>query len=194
MRAKYVFLALMTVLLTYCELQTTEARIFGRRRAAAVNNCPGGVCPSPTYTGSRNGLTVNNKGGFEGQLPDSYYDSYLQQTATVAVADDTPPPPPAEYSIVTKRSVTTAQEPTLADAVAKLDALRTQLEEAEQLVADAAAAERKRAAIEAARMDAEIRVMQIEHQAEIEALKAKHKALQIKSGTFGSDNDPGPVQ
>lgn len=116
---KFAIAALGAAMLFCLPASEADARILGRRAARQQQQTcipgPGGTCvaPSLTYQGGT-GLTINARGGFEGQLPDSYYQSYTGGIAPVAtptpVATVAPSPPAFEGPLLVPATVPSVRE------------------------------------------------------------------------------------
>ena len=211
MRLSKKLIAALGAVTLFCSLaQDSDARFFGRRKA--TNNCPGGVCRRPATSGP--GLSINSKGGFEGQLPDSYYQGQLPKapmpTPTPNIAKK------SEASLAAAKVVKeSAQGVTVDQATKALETAKRQLREAELLVAKAnsqaelladiaqAEAEAKRLlaevesnktkAIQTAELSAEIRQLTIAQSAEsrrIEELKKRQQSLTAPVASVVSPDMP----
>lgn len=190
-----ILVAAVGAALMFCSLQdSAQAKLFKRLRAnTTTSNCkPGDACYRPTgsplttpvYQGGQTRLTINPKGGFEGQLPDSYYAQYAGQragTATVAAAPVAQPTVPAARVAVVAPA---AAVPTVSVAVSKVpDQKALTLEDAQQLLEKAQADfEAARVVLEKAgsnqKRDATIAAVEAEAQRQLELLAA-YKASQM---------------
>ncbi len=132
--------------------------IFGRKKATCTKeNCP---IHSPTGTGQ---LKINSKGGFTGQLPDSYYaDYFAKKTGTTEPAPDVPE----------------ATEALAVDtALANVANLEAAIAEAREDVERAITAEQQASERRALELRQQIDKMTTEFQAEIAELTAQLQSL-----------------
>lgn len=182
-------------------------RIFKRnRQPATVNYSTPGTCVGPNC--NTPGIQANRKGGYEGQLPDSYYANWLAQngytgttvqapgttvqTATVLpVAKQALVPTPAEEP---EESQEKAEEPTLAEALAQLKASQNLVE----TVALREQQEARRTAAELRDQMAQQELEQRQERARIETELDKldyRASLKLNIGTLPSiESAPTPPQ
>ena len=153
--------------LLFC--QPADAKVGDRikaRRAAKQSTCTKENCAihSPTGTGQ---IRANNRGGYEGQLPDEKYDNYTDWVAAKQPGTTEPAP-----------DVPEATEALAVDAaLANVASLEAAIAEARENVEQAIAAEKRAAERRALELRQEIDAMTADFQLRISDLTAQLQSL-----------------
>ncbi len=154
--------------------------LFGKRKQKSVayspqqnsDLCVDGKCPTPGT-----GLTVNDNGGFDGQLPAAYYDQYDQQITQPFAMTPTMAPPEISVVIETRTDPPPKQstEARLADAEKKLAKALSTVETLRREVT-------RKQKIEVIDLKADVEILELEQADELADMKRQLERLKTKIG------------